>query len=115
MEPAAKRLRKLNDFRRSTPHVFELSLSSILNADKLPDLGSRRELQLATALVMDADTPYGLVLQRMPLVNKEGEAVSVFVAHSLAVLCRARRHCEPFAGIIRDKISCGRVPSPDEP
>ena len=110
----ASKLRKLNNFRGALPHVSASALSAILGAEELPELKSRHDMRKATAAVMEGDTPYGPVLQRIPLVTKQGEQTSMYIAHPLALLWSACHNCEPFAGFIRDAV-IKRPSSHDEP
>ena len=87
----ASKLRKLNNFRRALPHVSASALSAILSAEELPELKSCRDMQLATAAVMEGDTPYGPVLQHMAL-DASGRPYAWPFINPFAVLfyaCRA--------------------------
>jgi hypothetical protein len=63
---------------------------------------------------MDADTPFGTIAQHLELVGHAGERLRMLVANPLALLYSAIKHSEPFAGYLKEKLSCN-ISSVDEP
>lgn len=107
MERPAK-LRRLNAFRRSMPHVTASALSAILKAaaaDELPALASRRDIREATQAVMSDVTPYGTIARELTLRTTEGGEMTTVVAHPLAFLWRAARYNVAFAEFLKERLA----------
>ena len=74
-ELRSSKLRRLDSFRRSLPHVSASSLSAILSAiatQGLPDRHSRWDLGQARSEAVQELTPYGPILQTLTLSAKTG-------------------------------------------
>ena len=64
-EERVSKLRKLNQFRRSLPHVSASALSAILQeaaAGNIPDIHHSRGMWEATNAELNEATPYGSLL-----------------------------------------------------
>jgi hypothetical protein len=106
MERVAK-LRRLNDFRRSLPHVSASALSSILDEISrtgVPDLRSRHCLHEATASEVDAGGPYGGLLCNVELQAVGGGRTNMLVVNPFAMLHIAAL-APGFAALLRDRLA----------
>lgn len=112
----ADKLRRLNLFRRSLPHVSASALSAILEEvarTGLPDMRSRHSLHEATVAEISADTPYGSLLMSVPLVRSCGAHTSMLVVNPFAMLSRAASSVG-FATLLQRRFN--EVPcTPDNP
>ena len=83
MEKRAAKLRKLNDFRRSLPHVSARALDQIfkgIQEQGLPDLMTRDQMREATNELMTSVTPHGPLIVEIELNMIDGTVI-----HDLAV------------------------------
>lgn len=109
MERSSK-LRRLNDFRRSLPHLSAASLSAVLagvSKEGLPQTFTRAALRAGRNEQTSILTPYGLLHQTVQLdpAEADGSPVSLQVAHPLAMLHHAYATCAPFRQLIKRKLA----------
>jgi hypothetical protein len=74
-EDQVSKKRRLNNFRRSLPHVSAPALSAVLeevSQGGMPELTSKWELGTATSEELEANTPYGKVSGEAELIAKSG-------------------------------------------
>lgn len=88
----AEKLRRLNVFRRSLPHISASALAAVLDEvarSGIPDLRSRYHCQEATALELLGDTPYGPLLTSVKVARIVGGDADVLVINPFAMLHKA--------------------------
>ena len=88
MDREAK-LRKLNEFRCSMPHVSSTALSSLLaraRAGDLPELSSRNDIRDARDANVLQSTPYGNLIERTDLACFPEGTITVEMANPVANL-----------------------------
>ncbi len=103
------KLRKLDRFRRSLPHVTAAALAAILLAVQqtgLPELGADRNnyREARNQQALNADTPYGPIMQHAEMLMKGDVPKMIPVAHPMAMLYASVEGCTPFAAYLLDKI-----------
>ena len=109
------KLRKLNRFRRSMPHVTASALSAILAAVALmgpPEFHNRKDLRRARDALMQEQTRFGPILQEMDLVTTSGDVKRVPVAHPFASLWKALTESASFATLFRSRLQINQ-PTPE--
>lgn len=115
-ERAAK-LRRLNDFRRSVPHVSASALSAILDkvdSTGVPPAHSRWSIGRASAESCDQVTPYGSIMTMLELILNNGGVVSVPAVCPQAFLFQAFRQGGGFSKLLAQKFrEC--PPTPERP
>jgi hypothetical protein len=116
MERKAK-LRRLNEVRRSLPHVTAQALSAVLmvvQREGVPDAHNRSQMMHARNLQLEELTPYGPIIQTVKLVLKSGGASDMFIAHPLASLWSAVNTCSKFRDFFQERL-VAHPPSPEKP
>jgi len=111
------KLRRLNDFRRTLPHVSVNALAKVIQAiaeGGLPDLHSKSNLMFARNQVLDKPTPYGQLLVTQTLVAAEGDPIPILVVNPFAMLYTAFLECEPFRNLMLSKMAANPS-SPEDP
>lgn len=106
MADRAAKLRRLNEFRRSLPHVSASALSSILdevNRIGVPDMYGRKHMQQATALELHGETPYGPLFQTAQLHNTSGGLSPMVFINPFAMLHKAAT-CPGFASLLENQF-----------
>lgn len=93
------KLRKLEQLRRTVPHVSASALSAILREvrDDMPELATRQNIQEARVAATSEDTPYGPIFTTLSLVAVAGAAAHTFdVINPFAYLYYVFFHCLAF-------------------
>ena len=105
MEPRSHKLRRIERFRRSLPHVSASALTAIMsNPDRCRDQVSRRTIREARNLTVDQVTPYGPLLHPLYLDAADGgRPIQVLIACPFALLSVAYKECEPFRQLLDSK------------
>jgi hypothetical protein len=117
MADRSYKLRRLNAFRRSLPHVSASALSSILDevvAEGIPELRSRKHIAAATYAAATAMTPYGTIDKVVPLISTTGEPIDMMVASPLALLWKSVKDCKSFSTMFMNRLAAS-PPSPEAP
>ena len=112
------KLRKLNAFRRSVPHVSGSALAAILDEVEqsgLPELHSRWDLQKATTMELDHETPYGNICDSLKLAAKSGgRDIQIPFVNPHAHLYRAFSFGGAFTKLMLERLAAV-PPTPDAP
>ena len=103
MAERVSKLRRLEKFRRSVPHVSAKALNDIIaeiNRNGLPELVGRPQLREARNLTVNHTTYYGKLLQEVVLPGKDDTiamaARTLTVSHPHAILYHCLLTVEPF-------------------
>ena len=95
------KLRRLDTFRRSVPHVSASALAKIAASfQDMPDLHYRDAFREARNNLVRQMTPYGPVLQELKLESVTGELATLLISHPFAQLYVSYKNCEPFRRLI---------------
>ena len=116
MSDRATKLRRLNVFRRSLPHVSESALAAVLDEitrHGVPDLHGRHHLRQATTAVLVQETPYGNLLVPIKLVALDGTIKTMDVVNPLAMLLLAAE-LPGMDALVQARFSKS-LPSPENP
>jgi hypothetical protein len=108
MADRPSKLRRLEKFRRTVPHVSANALMSILNEINqhgMPELTHRSNMREARNLTADQATYFGPLLQELNLPQK-GDAPSgpLVVSHPFAMLDYTLRTSAPFWDFFRSRL-----------
>ena len=113
------KLRRLNDFRRSLPHVTASALAAILNAVRqhgLPkgDL-SRKAFRAARDFQnKDLHTKFGPVLRSIEVKQHTSDLQTIPIANPFALVVVAVEHCPEFSRFLY-ALLVEKPSSPDDP
>ena len=108
MDTREAKLRRLNAFRRSLPHISASALSAVLTeVDKsgIPDAHCRSSMKRATALLINEVTPYGPMLVDLPIKLKNGKMSSMLAVQPAAMLTMAVKQGGGFATLLEDRLA----------
>ena len=115
MGDRATKLRRLNVFRRSLPHVSGSALAAALDEitrHGVPELHGRHHLCQATTAVAQ-ETPYGNLLVPIKLVALDGTIKTMDVVNPLAMLLLAAE-LPGMDALVQARFSKS-LPSPENP
>jgi hypothetical protein len=101
------KLRKLNAFRRSMPHVTASAMSQILKGivdEGMPDLRSRNQMREATQGLMNEVTPHGPLLVELPLRKLDGTDHTDWAVNPMAFLFHAYRNDGSFRTLLDETV-----------
>ena len=90
----ASKLKRLNDFRRSMPHVTTNALSKVLRGiidQGMPSLTNRNDMREATMAQMDEETPHGPLLIPVEFRKIDDTAETILAVNPFAYLYHAYR------------------------
>ena len=100
--------RKLNERRRSWPHVSAAALEAILKScreEGVPEGNlDRNELRAARDLQNNEATPYGPISSSMEVVDKNGDTLSIPIANPFALLWMSVTVAAPWAAFLEDRL-----------
>ena len=116
MGDRATKLRRLNVFRRSLPHVSGSALAAVLDEitrHGVPDLHGRHHLRQAATAVLAHATPYGNLLVQIKLVALDGTIKTMDVVNPLAMLLLAAE-LPGMDALLQARFSKS-LPSPENP
>ena len=108
------KLRRLNAFRRSVPHVSASALAAILDAvdeHGVPEGHSRTSIRRATEAELNVDTPYGPLLKTIDVTQESGTVAPLLIVCPLAMLWRAVAQGGGFTQLVLDALRA----SPNSP
>ncbi len=114
MDRAAK-LRKLDAFRRSLPHVSGSALAAVLEEIEqsgMPELRSRWDLGRASTLELGHETPYGKCSSTLSLKAKHGSDIKLPVVNPHAFIYRSFQLGGSFTSLVSERLAA--VPSTPE-
>ena len=110
--------RKLNERRRSWPHVSAAALEAILKScreEGVPEGNlDRNELRAARDLQNNEATPYGPISSSMEVVDKDGNTLSIPIANPFALLWMSVTVAAPWAAFLEDRLR-SRPPTSEDP
>ena len=107
MDDRPRKLQRLNDFKRSVPHVTGRALSAILariQTEGLPELISRRDQQIARDTIAYSSTPYGPLRRSLQLRGTDGGTVPMELVNPLSMIYHACAQGGPFADMMLTKL-----------
>lgn len=110
MKDRVAKLRKLNDFRRSLPHVSARALDQIfkgIQEQGLPDLMTRDQMREATNELMTSVTPHGPLIVEIELNMIDGTVIHDLAVNPMAFLFHAYRKDGPFRAMLDGCIADG--------
>ena len=113
----AGKLRRLNAFRRSVPHVSASALSAVLDEvsrSGVPELHSRWDLGRATQQDLLQDTPYGQVLDAIQVKSKAGEDILFPIVNPHAHIHTAFSSGGGFQKLLKERLIAA-PPTPETP
>ena len=107
MSRQCKRI-KLNERRRSWPHVSAAALGAILKScreEGVPEGNlDRHELRAARDLQNTEATPYGPISSSMEVVDNTGNPLSIPIANPFALLWKSVTVAAPWAAFLEDSL-----------
>ena len=99
---------KLNERRRSWPHVSAAALGAILKScreEGVPEGNlDRNELRAARDLQNTEATPYGPISSSMEVVDNTGNPLSIPIANPFALLWKSVTVAAPWAAFLEDRL-----------
>ena len=101
------KLRRIDDFRRTLPHVSMTALHKIiakLEREGIPELHGPKQMREASAAILDAPTPYGPIRQHAVLAQTTGAPYELEVAHPLAMLWTVARTPGGFSSFLQQRF-----------
>ena len=108
MSGRAAKLRRLDAFRRSVPHVSASALAAVLDEVErsgMPEAHSRWDLGQAAALELKEHTPHGAVLVQLELKRADGMGVvSLPALNPHAFLYKACKRGGPFVEMLAQRL-----------
>jgi len=120
MERLAK-LARLEKFRRAKPRCSVRALNAILtdiSKNGLPDLLGRQNFAQARNQIMQAETPYGPILQHITVIDKTDTQQIIPIADPFATLWYFVKECSKedngFKRILKQKL-LEKPPTIDQP
>jgi hypothetical protein len=119
MEPLerAKKLRRLDEFRRQAPHVSASALSAILkqcSSGNIPELHSRQALASAVNFNLNEHTPYGPLLINAPVHLTDGTTGSMLFVNPLAMVWKLFKQGGSYAELLLQLFET-KPSSPEQP
>ena len=100
--------RKLNERRRSWPHVSAAALEAILKScreEGVPEGNlDRNELRRARDLQNNEATPYGPISSSMEVIDQQGNALSIPIANPFALLWKSVMVAAPWAAFLEGRL-----------
>ena len=111
------KLKRLNEFRRSMPHVTASALSKVLHGiseQGMPSLTNRNDMREATSALMDEVTPHGPLLAPVELHKIDGTTETTLAVNPFAYLYHAYLDGGPFCTMLDSVLGTG-AGSDDEP
>jgi hypothetical protein len=107
MSDRGKKLRRLERFRRSVPHVTCSALSAILKEARngIPEVADRMAIQEARDLQSHQNTEYGKLIVEIPLEKHDGSSVPLVIVNPFAHFYVAASECEGFAKMLRRQLA----------
>jgi len=112
------KLQRLNNLRRSVPHVSQSALSAILedvNRNGVPDLINRNAIHESREAAVDMDTPFGKLHQVLELEPARGtKKIHLSVIHPLGLLWVLCSTCACFSCYM-EQVMLALPPTFDNP
>ena len=118
MSDRASKLAKVGKLRRTLPHMSQSALAAMLKTAKnepLSDITTRAAVRLSRDVITNTRTPYGQVLQQVPLPKATGGVWMLDVASMWAVLYTVAKSSVNFAQLLVDTVSRIGPPRLDAP
>ena len=107
MADRATKLRRLDAFRRSVPHVTAAAFAKILEAAVrgIPELAcDRNAVRMARDLQVNEMTDYGPLIDTIPMVHKDGTINNLTIVNPFAQLWLAAKKCEGFSVMLQERL-----------
>ena len=107
MADRAAKLRRLDAFRRSVPHLTASALAKVLDAcvEGIPELGcDRNAVRMARDLLVNETTPYGALIDTIPMDMTDGSVANLTIVNPFAQLWLAANRCEGFSVMLQDRM-----------
>jgi len=103
-----KKLQRLNQFRRSMPHVSASALSQFLQGivdEGMPELRTRNQMHETTQRLMDEVTPHGPLLVEIKLRMLDGSEHTEFAVNPFVVMYHAYKEGGVFQNLMDETVA----------
>ena len=106
MSARERKLRRLDQLRRSVPYVSASALSKILDAavDGIPEIHHRGAIREARSLIMHDATPYGPLSNKLRIRRRDGTYIDMEIVDPSRICTWPQKTCEGFSELIRNTL-----------